>query len=246
MGEWLWERDSEDTNRMRIRVRFLRGAVVAAILLALPAAAEAKTYTYRVRHLHATGACQGLLKVSESEVRYESDFRTDARIWTYADIKKVNRDDLRKMTVQTYEVQGSQLGRDKPFAFEFMDGDITDEFIDFLDSRVGRAGPPGPPVTPPGGRWEVAAKHLHLFGGCEGTLRILPTHMEYVTEHPRDGRMWRYIDIKRFDNPSAYRLAIYTYEDQRLQLGRDKVFRFELKEPLEPQMYEYIRSQMNR
>ena len=230
---------------MRIGARFSFGLLLAAFLFTLPAAAEAKTFTYRVRHVHAVGACQGLLKVSETEVRYESDYRADTRIWTYSDIKSVNREDLRKLEVRTYETQSTQLGRDKPFVFEFMDGEISDEFFTFMESRVGRAGPPGPPVAPPGGRWEIAAKHQHLLGGCEGTLKITPTHLEYVTEHPRDGRMWRYIDIKRFDSPSAYKLTLYTYEDQRLKLGRDKIFRFELKEPLEPKMYEYIRAQMN-
>jgi hypothetical protein len=231
---------------MRSVGRLAIGLLTSGLLFALPAVADAKTYTYRVRHLHTIGGCQGLLKVSETEVRYDSDYRSDARIWTYANLRSVNRDDLRKLTVRTYEAQSAQLGRGKPFTFEFMDGDITDEFFAFLESRVGHAGPPSPPGPPPGGRWEIAAKHQHLFGGCEGALKITPTHIEYVTDNPKDGRLWRYIDIKRFDNPSAYRLTIYTYEDQRLQFGRDKIFRFELKEPLEPQMYDYIRAQMNR
>lgn len=216
------------------------------LLLLLPTEAAAKTYTYRVRHLHAVGSCQGLLRVSETEVRYESDYRTDARIWSYPDIKSVDRKDLRRLILLTYEDQTTRLGRDKTFDFDFMDGDISDEFFNFLSGRVGHAGPPGPPGPPPGGRWEIAAKHQHLFGGCEGTLKITPTHIEYVTDNTSDARLWKYVDIKRFDSLSAYKLSLYTYEDQTLLLGRDKVFRFELKEPLEPAVAQYIRQQMNR
>ncbi len=58
--------------------------------------------------------------------------------------------------------------------------------------------------------------------------------------------MWKFLDIKRIESPSSYGLNLHTYEDQSWQLGRDKVYRFELKEPIEPQVYEFIRQKMNR
>lgn len=227
------------------RERALSWLVAAGLALLAPLAGTAKTYTYKVRHLHTVGSCQGRLVVGESDVRYESDDRAHSRIWTYSQIKKVERHEGRKLTIYTYEEQTLQLGRDRPFDFEFLDGNVTDDLFNFIVSRLGRGPEPEPPGTPPGGRYELAAKHTHMFGGCEGTLKITETHIEYVTPFTKDARVWKYLDIKRIDRRSAYSLDIYTYEDQTLQLGRDKVFHFELKEPLEPAVYEFIRRHLS-
>ena len=230
---------------MRTKVRVSAWLLAAGLALLTPLAGAAKAYTYKVKHLHAVGSCQGRLVVGESDVRFESDDRADSRIWTYSQIKKVERRDGRKLTIYTYEDQSLQLGRDKPFDFEFLDGNVTDDLFSFIVTRLGRGQEPEPPSSPPGGRFELAAKHTHTFGGCEGTLKINDTYIEYVTSHTRDARVWKYLDIKRIDRRSAYSLDIYTYEDQTLQLGRDKVFHFELKEPFEPTVYEFIRRRLH-
>lgn len=208
--------------------------------------ASAKTFTYRVRHLHAIGSCQGKLVVSETDVRYESGFRDHARIWPYLQLKKVASDTPRRLTFFTYEDQTLQLGRDRPFNFELLDGNVSDELFNFLQERVGRGPAPPPAATPPGGRFELAVKHLHLFGGCEGTLRITPNFLQYVTAKESDARLWKYLDIKRIESRSPYRMNIHTYEDQLLLLGRDRVFRFELKEVLEPAVLEFMRARMGK
>jgi len=229
---------------MKLILRFGLGLVSLALLF--PADGRATSYTYKVKHLHAVGSCQGRLVVSDTEIRYESDYRVDARIWTYDQIKEVRRTDVAELTVFTYEDQALQLGRDKPFDFEFLDGSVSDELVNFITTHLGHARPLQPPATPPGGRYELRAKHTHMFGGCEGTLRITDSHIEYVAPESRDTRTWKYSDIKRIQRRSSYRLDIYTYEDQTWQLGRDKVFHFELKDALEPVMYEFIRRQMNQ
>jgi hypothetical protein len=225
----------------------LRPCFLLTVVLALlaPAESRATSYTYKVKHLHAVGGCQGQLTVSETDVRYESDYRVDSRIWTYDQIKESRRTDVDKLTIFTYEDQALQFGRDKPFDFEFLDGSVSDELLNFIITRLGRARPLQPPATPPGGRYELKAKHDHMFGGCEGTLRITESHIEYVSPRSRDTRTWKYSDIKRIERRSSYRLDIHTYEDVGWQFGRDKVFHFELKDALEPVVYEYIRRKMN-
>ncbi len=122
---------------------------------------------------------------------------------------------------------------------------MTDELFNFVVTRLRRNPGPEPPATPPGGRYELAVKHKHLFGGCQGVLKITDQFIEYVTNDKSDQRLWKYLDIKRIEQGSAYELEIYTYEDQLLQFGRDKVFRFELKEPLEPEVYEFMVKRMH-
>lgn len=221
--------------------------LLAALGLALlsPQPGGARTYTYKVKHLHTVGSCEGRLIVGETDIRYESDYRADARIWPYAQIKEVERHHSRKLTILTYEDQSLQFGRDKPFNFELIDGNVTDAVFNFIVTRLGRARSPEPPTTPPGGRYELAVKHRHIFGGCNGTLKVTDAYIEFVTERAKDARLWKYLDIKRVDSHSPYRLDIHTYEDQTLQFGRDKVFHFDLKEAIEPEVYEFIRRRLN-
>jgi hypothetical protein len=220
--------------------------LTGALILLAPTGGRAETYTYKVRHNHTVGSCQGVLVVGENDIRYQSDYRSDSRIWTYVDIKKVESPSLRKLSIQTREEQTLQLGRDKVFDFEFIDGEVTDELYNFIVTRLANPATKETPPEPPGGRWELAVKHLHLFGGCEGTLKVTDAYIEYVTEDADDARVWKYLDIKRFESPSSYQAIIYTYEDQTWQLGRDRVFRFDLKEPIEPRVYEFIRERLNR
>lgn len=231
---------------MKTRVQWFAMLSAAALVLLLPQPGRATSYTYKVKHLHTVGGCQGRLIVGETDVRYESDYRSDSRIWTYDQIKNITRSDTSRLTIYTYEDQTLQFGRDKPFDFEFLDGSVSDELYNFIASRLGRSRPLETPAQPPGSRYQLVGKHQHLFGGCEGSLRISDSSIEYVTPNSADTRIWKYSDIKRIVRRSSYRLDIYTYEDQTLQFGRDKVFRFELKEPLEPVIYEYISRHMNR
>jgi hypothetical protein len=213
-------------------------------LTALPARAD--SYSFRVKHIHAFGGCEGTLRIAEDDIRYDTAQRDDARIWLYPQIKNVERKGFRRLVLHTYEDQTLQFGRDKAFAFDFLDGEISTEVYNFVVTRVGQPADRQPAALPPGGRFEFAVKHLHLFGGCEGTLRISDIHIEYVTEHVKDSRLWKYLDIKALSQPSPYRLGLATYEDQTLQFGRDKTFAFQLKEPLEPSVLEFIRRRMPR
>jgi hypothetical protein len=212
-------------------------------LSALPA--QAQTFTFRVRHTHTTGSCQGRLRIANDDVRYETEQRNHARIWPYVQLKRVESKDSRHLSIITYEDSPLPFVGDRSFNFELLDGDVSDKVFNFLLARVGRSDAPKPPVTPPGGRYEIAVKHQHFFGGCEGTLRITPNFIEYLTAH-RDARLWKYIDIKRIRPKGSYRLYVYTYEDQILLFGRDKVFKFELKEPLEPVVLEFLQARLRK
>lgn len=236
----------QGTKGMKKSLHWGWGLMAALVLLLAPAPSQAETYTYKVKHNHTVGGCEGVLIVGENDIRYQSDYRADSRIWTYLDVKKVESPSLRKLRLETREEQVMQLGRDKVFEFEFIDGEVTDELYNFIVNRIARPPASEPPRNPPGGRWEIAAKHLHTFGGCEGTLKITDNYIEYVTSNSNDARVWKFIDIKRLETSSAYRLDVYTYEDNAWQLGRDKVFRFQLKEPLEPAVQEFIRQHMHR
>jgi len=208
--------------------------------------AHAAPYSFRVKHAHSVGGCEGTLLIGESEIRYDTDERADARIWRYTQVKKVERKGARNLVIHTFEDQALQLGRDKAFEFHFLDAMVSDEVFNFVFVRVGQPGNRPASAPPAGGRYEIAAKHEHAFGGCHGTLKITDSYIEFVSARQKDSRLWKYLDIKRLRQPSTYRLSIATYEDQFWQFGRDKTFHLQLKEPMEPAVLEFIRSRMNR
>lgn len=187
-----------------------------------------------------------MLVISDHDIRYHTDRRRDARIWTYPEIKRVERKGLRKLFLRTYEDQTLQFGRDKVFAFELLDAVVSNEVFNFLIVRVGQPTETRSANSPPGGRYEIVAKHVHAFGGCHGTLKITETHIEFVSTKPKDSRLWKYLDIKSLRPSSAYQLSIDTYEDQALLLGKDKTYNFQLKEALEPRVLEFIRRHLTR
>ena len=233
----------EDSEMQEVAWGLARIVVGASLLVSWAWAADAP-YTFSVKHLHKVDSCNGRLVITDTGVNFDSDYRKDARHWEYRQIKNVTRDDTRRLVIETYEDQSSQLGRDKIFRFEVMAGEISNEVYKYLMDHV--LEPPANHARPVPARQEIPAKHLHSIGGCEGSLIIREDALLFATDNTGDARTWHYTDIKRIERNGPYRFAIYTYEDQATQLGRDKVFRFELKQPMDQATYDSIRSRMNR
>lgn len=76
----------------------------------------------------------------------------------------------------------------------------------------------------------LKVRHDHFFGGCRGELVFEADTMEYRTENTKHGRSWRYEDVQQFGVLDKTSLAVLTYEDVPLHLGKDRSFRFRLLE----------------
>ena len=62
----------------------------------------------------------------------------------------------------------------------------------------------------------MAVKHLHSFGGCEGTLRFTEDAITYVTENENDAREWSLVrDVHSVWSSDRYQLQIHAYENNR-------------------------------
>ena len=73
-------------------------------------------------------------------------------------------------------------------------------------------------------------KHDHGIRGCQGELVFGDTSVEYRTSHKKDARVWKYEDIQQLGLLSPKKISLLTYEDQRLEFGKDKIFNFQLAE----------------
>jgi hypothetical protein len=84
------------------------------------------------------------------------------------------------------------------------------------------------PALPAESRFQV--KHEHDIGSCRGELVFKEDTVEYVTSHKKDARTWKYIDIQQLGLVGDKKISLVTYEDRKLQFGKDKLFHFELTE----------------
>lgn len=82
--------------------------------------------------------------------------------------------------------------------------------------------------------FEFAVRHHHTLRGCRGVLKFTADSVEYRTEHAKDGRTWKYADLRVIKVESGERISLITYEDQRRFLGKDRVFEFTLLERKAP------------
>ena len=85
-------------------------------------------------------------------------------------------------------------------------------------------------------------KHQHTFGGCEGTLKFTEDGIYYVTDHKEDAREWRFAtDIQSVWSSNRYQLEIHAFDNNRREFSRTRVYKFNLKEPLDPEMYRSLK-----
>ena len=73
-------------------------------------------------------------------------------------------------------------------------------------------------------------KHDHGLRSCRGELVFRDDGVEYATSHKEDARNWNYVDIQQLGLMGDKKISVVTYEDKKLQFGKDKIFNFELTE----------------
>ena len=73
-----------------------------------------------------------------------------------------------------------------------------------------------------------AARHRHLRNGGAGTLTLDGTGVSFAEQgkHANHSQSWKYEDIQQLTLGNGT-LRILTYEDNRWQLGRDRVYLFD-------------------
>lgn len=76
----------------------------------------------------------------------------------------------------------------------------------------------------------IQVKHDHVLGSCRGELVFGDSTLEYTTEDRQDARTWKYEDIQQLGLLSPKKLSVLTYEDRKIQFGKDKRFVFEVIE----------------
>lgn len=74
------------------------------------------------------------------------------------------------------------------------------------------------------------ARHKHRIGGCDGELSLATLGVRFVSEAHE--WVWEVDDVRVLERPDSDRIYIETFEKKVLSLGKNKIYRFELDEPL--------------
>ena len=184
----------------------------------------------------------GRIEITEQAIAYRAEKESESRTWNYPDIQFFDRISSREFTILTYEDQRRWLGRDKQYHFVVTEGELTDALFQTIRSRLNKPTANRAVSRREAAEYEVAAKHLHTFGGCEGTLRFTKDAITYVTEKENDAREWSLArDVRSVWSADRYRLQIHVYENNRREFSRTRVFRFALKEPLDGAYYRRLK-----
>lgn len=229
-----------------MRAPMFQIAIAAALSIPLLAGGEAiaQEFTLAVQHDHAIGSCKGDLIINSEGVTYLTSHKKDARKWTYPDIKMIKLVSPREIEIFSYESRALRLGRDKTYEFKVLKGEVSKDVSDFLGARVARPMASAVVEAEEKGLYEIAARHRHRLGGCQGTIKVYADRVVYESEKAGSSRSWRWADIRSISRSGAYRFAITSYEPK--VGGPAKVYNFDLKERMEDQMYDYLWAKLYR
>lgn len=222
--------------------------ILFALLTLLCFAAGAWGESMRVRHDHDPwGKCEGELIIDQEGIEYRSPKKKDHdRRWVWQDIQSVDRKSPTRLSVLTYEDQQLLLGQDKVFDFELLSADRTfsDQALALISDKLKK--PVTDRVTDPiDAEYRVPAKHKHALGGCEGTLYFGAETIVYDSDDASDSRKWKKDrDVANVWSANRFDLEIRTFEENRRNFDKMRVFRFQLKEPLNQAYYEKLRREL--
>lgn len=90
-------------------------------------------------------------------------------------------------------------------------------------------------------------KHDHGIKSCRGELVFGEQSMEYVTSHKKDARTWNYVDVQQLGLLGDKKVSVVTYEDRKLQFGKDKIFNFELTQgSISPSLWNSLQARLTK
>ena len=185
---------------------------------------------------------QGELSITEQGIAFRETDKEEGRAWAYRDIQSFDRISKTEFVVLSYEDQRWKLGRDRRYHFKLTSGELTDELFERIRDRLAKPVTNRVVATVPLAEYELPVKHLHALGGCEGTLTFTPEAVYYSTPHEEDVREWRLNEeIQSVWSADPFYLELHIYEDNRREFGRTRIYKFTLKEPLDPEFYRRLK-----
>jgi len=211
--------------------------ILLLMVLAASCTVYAEEFVFGVKHDKSLRSGKGKLIVTEDGIEFQAEKAKDTRRWIYRDIKSVDILSPQRLIIQTYEDPKWKLRADRAFAFEIVEGEITEAVYQFFLTKIDKPITARVRFSSPDSMYQLAVKHRHRLGGCQGTLKLTKDRMVYDTENSEDRRTWFYKDIESMGSSDPFSLRVTSYAE---------TFTFELKERLNSEAYEYLWEQVYR
>ena len=187
----------------------------------------------------------GRVEISEEAIVFEAREKENSRRWTYTDIQHFDRISTKEFVILSYEDEKWKLGRDRTFHFVLTSGELTDSVMQAIARRLGK------PLTErvvgevAAPRYQLPVKHLHSFGGCEGKLLFTDDAIFYSTAEAKDAREWKLArDVQAVSSTDPYQMEFRVFESNRREFSRSRVYKFALKQPLDPALYRDLKRKL--
>jgi len=215
---------------------------IVVYLLVLSSCVSAETVFDAVRKKMFWPNAEGKLVISDEAVEFRRDGTEASLSWRYHDIQYVDRISPTEIEILTYEDVLWKLGQDRAYRFVLLSGELDDALFEELTAKIGLPATDrvvdGASVNVP----RLPAKRLKAFGGSEGELVFGDDAIFYATDAPKQAREWRIDrDVESVWAASRYELELHVFEGGRRDFDRTRVYRFQLKEPLNPELYRLLK-----
>ena len=185
---------------------------------------------------------RGTLVLGDDGVEFRRGDDGESKSWSYEEIQSFDRISLVEIEILTYEDVAWRLGQDRSYRFTLLSGEMDDQLFESMAEKIGR------PVTDrivkegPDDAARLPVKHLKPFGGSEGQLIFGESAIYYATDAPKQSREWR-LDrsVESVWAANRYQLEVHVFEAGRRDFDDTRVYRFQLKEPLDPDFYRNLK-----
>lgn len=186
---------------------------------------------------------EGALVFHDDAIEFRKSDGKEVRRWRYSEIQSFDRISPAEIEILTYEDVAWRLGQDRSYRFTLLSGELDDQLFESVAEKIGR------PVTDriveeegPAAAPRLPVKHLKPFGGSEGQLIFGESAICYATDAPKQSREWR-LDrsVESVWAANRYQLEVHVYEAGRRDFDDTRVYRFQLKEPLDPDFYRNLK-----
>ena len=222
-----------------------RKGIQSGFLALLFGTAMLQAEVLQIRHDHDPwGKCIGELEIRDAGIEFRSKKEEHSRHWDWLEIQSFDRKSDQKFAILTWEDEKMKLGLDRyfhltvlpeeaplsPEAFALiwqnLEGTITDRMTEEEFSPD----------------YSLRVKHLHPFGGCEGTLNFGPEWIVYQTDHKKHSRTWkRDREVESVWSLHRYQFEVHVFEENQRNFDKTRRFRFHLKQPLDEAYYQQLR-----
>ncbi|MCA9645465.1 MAG: hypothetical protein KC492_32455 [Myxococcales bacterium] len=188
----------------------------------------------------------GTLRIEDAQVCFApKGNEAEARCWSYTDIQHLDWVSPTRLDLLSYEDVAWKLGRDRLYRFELVEGELSEALFSQMRSRSGKPVTDRVPAAAPAGEEGLPAKQLKIFGGSEGQLFLSPEQIVYRTDAKEQARAWRMdSEVESVWSSDPYRIEVHVYEGSEGAFRQPKVYKFELKKPLDRELYRRLKQRL--